>query len=45
MANPSENLIQLCRAAVEAHQTVTAQPYTPEAGSPGWTQQKRSSGR
>ncbi|MFE5958838.1 hypothetical protein [Streptomyces rubiginosohelvolus] len=34
MANPSENLINLCRAAVEAHQTVTAQPYTPEGWKP-----------
>lgn len=34
MANPSENLIELCRAAVEAHQTVTAQPYTPEGWKP-----------
>lgn len=34
VANPSENLINLCRAAVEAHQTVTAQPYTPEGWAP-----------
>ncbi|WP_257136555.1 hypothetical protein [Streptomyces sp. f150] len=34
MANPSENLIELCRAAVDAHQTVTAQPYTPEGWRP-----------
>ncbi|MFI2081389.1 hypothetical protein ACH43Y_13715 [Streptomyces rubiginosohelvolus] len=34
MAKPSENLINLCRAAVEAHQTVTAQPYTPEGWRP-----------
>lgn len=34
VANPSENLINLCRAAVEAHQTVTAQPYTPEGWRP-----------
>ncbi|RPK56270.1 hypothetical protein EES43_24820 [Streptomyces sp. ADI96-02] len=34
MANPSENLINLCRAAVDAHQTVTAQPYTPEGWKP-----------
>ncbi|MFF3094099.1 hypothetical protein [Streptomyces cyaneofuscatus] len=34
MAKPSENLINLCRAAVDAHQTVTAQPYTPEGWAP-----------
>lgn len=34
MANPSENLIQLCRAAVEAHRVATAQPYTPEGWKP-----------
>ncbi|MEU2403468.1 hypothetical protein ABZ609_03950 [Streptomyces rubiginosohelvolus] len=34
MAKPSENLINLCRAAVEAHQTVTAQPYTVEGWKP-----------
>ncbi|MFF0055721.1 hypothetical protein ACFYRI_15150 [Streptomyces microflavus] len=34
MANPSENLIQLCRAAVEAHREATAQPYTVEGWAP-----------
>ncbi|MFI5649868.1 hypothetical protein ACIA71_01445 [Streptomyces anulatus] len=34
MANPSENLINLCRAAVEAHRVATAQPYTPEGWRP-----------
>lgn len=34
MANPSENLINLCRAAVEAHRTVTAQPHTAEGWKP-----------
>lgn len=34
MANPSENLINLCRAAVEAHCVATAQPYTPEGWRP-----------
>lgn len=34
MANPSENLINLCRAAVEAHRVATAQPYTPEGWKP-----------
>ncbi|WP_345942995.1 hypothetical protein [Streptomyces sp. SID2119] len=34
MANPSENLIQLCRAAVEAHREATAVPYTPEGWAP-----------
>ncbi|MGW4834817.1 hypothetical protein [Streptomyces globisporus] len=34
MAKPSDELIKLCRAAVEAHQTVTAQPYTPEGWKP-----------
>ncbi|MGW9245697.1 hypothetical protein [Streptomyces badius] len=32
MANPSENLINLCRAAVEAERVATAEPYTQE----GW---------
>ncbi|WP_240676752.1 hypothetical protein [Streptomyces sp. B27] len=30
MANPSENLINLCRAAVEAERTATSEPYTQE---------------
>ncbi|WP_432008756.1 hypothetical protein [Streptomyces bacillaris] len=30
MANPSENLIQLCRAAVEAERAATSEPYTKE---------------
>lgn len=34
MAKPSENLINLCRAAVEAHRVATAQPYTPEGWKP-----------
>ncbi|KQX27587.1 hypothetical protein ASD97_25155 [Streptomyces sp. Root63] len=34
MAKPSENLINLCRAAVEAHRVATAQPYTPEGWRP-----------
>ncbi|MFD3740429.1 hypothetical protein [Streptomyces sp. NPDC058629] len=34
MANPSEHLINLCRAAVEAHQKATAVPYTPEGWAP-----------
>lgn len=32
VANPSENLIELCRAAVEAERKATAEPYTQE----GW---------
>ncbi|WP_367572131.1 hypothetical protein [Streptomyces globisporus] len=32
MANPSENLIELCRAAVEAERVATSEPYTQE----GW---------
>ncbi|MFE7485423.1 hypothetical protein [Streptomyces sp. NPDC057552] len=32
MAKPSENLIELCRAAVEAERVATAEPYTKE----GW---------
>lgn len=34
MANPSEHLINLCRAAVEAHRVATAVPYTPEGWAP-----------
>ncbi|WP_406190300.1 hypothetical protein OH791_34010 [Streptomyces anulatus] len=34
MANPSENLINLCRAAVEAHRVATSVPYTPEGWRP-----------
>ncbi|MEW1630886.1 hypothetical protein AB0387_26430 [Streptomyces sp. NPDC089173] len=34
MANPSEHLINLCRAAVEAHQKATAVPYSKEAWAP-----------
>ncbi|MFJ6233462.1 hypothetical protein ACIQH0_05160 [Streptomyces griseus] len=32
MAKPSENLIELCRAAIEAERTATSEPYTQE----GW---------
>ncbi|WP_434744698.1 hypothetical protein [Streptomyces sp. A-14] len=32
MAKPSENLIELCRAAVEAERVATSEPYTEE----GW---------
>ncbi|MEU3432416.1 hypothetical protein [Streptomyces sp. NPDC006863] len=32
MVNPSENLINLCRAAVEAERKATSEPYTQE----GW---------
>ncbi|MEU2996946.1 hypothetical protein ABZ684_05115 [Streptomyces sp. NPDC006995] len=32
MANPSENLIELCRAAVEAERAATSEPYSRE----GW---------
>ncbi|CAH9419452.1 FIG01108091: hypothetical protein [Streptomyces globisporus] len=32
VANPSENLIELCRAAVEAERVATSEPYTQE----GW---------
>lgn len=34
VANPSENLINVCRAAVEAHREATAVPYTPEGWAP-----------
>ncbi|WP_329217196.1 hypothetical protein [Streptomyces microflavus] len=34
MAKPSENLIMLCRAAVEAHHAATAVPYTQEGWAP-----------
>ncbi|MBT2426128.1 hypothetical protein J7F02_10675 [Streptomyces sp. ISL-112] len=34
MANPSEHLINLCRAAVEAHRESTAVPYTVEGWAP-----------
>lgn len=34
MANPSDELINLCRAAVEAHRAATAVPYTPEGWAP-----------
>ncbi|MFJ8923814.1 hypothetical protein ACIREK_30605 [Streptomyces sp. NPDC102415] len=34
MAKPSEHLIQLCRAAVEAEQQATSQPYTQEGWAP-----------
>lgn len=34
MANPSENLINLCRAAVEAQQQATSVPYSKEAWQP-----------
>ncbi|MGW5291441.1 hypothetical protein [Streptomyces bacillaris] len=30
MAKPSENLINLCRAAVEAQRAATSEPYTQE---------------
>ncbi|MFF8299621.1 hypothetical protein ACF07M_30235 [Streptomyces globisporus] len=32
MANPSDELIELCRAAVEAERVATSEPYTEE----GW---------
>ncbi|MGW6578817.1 hypothetical protein ACWF76_05330 [Streptomyces globisporus] len=32
MANPSDELIKLCRAAVAAERTATSEPYTQE----GW---------
>ncbi|MFI6140276.1 hypothetical protein ACIBCC_19075 [Streptomyces griseus] len=32
MAKPSENLIKLCRAAIEAERVATSEPYTQE----GW---------
>ncbi|CAM5265765.1 hypothetical protein [Streptomyces badius] len=32
MANPSDELIKLCRAAVEAERVATSEPYTQE----GW---------
>ncbi|WP_435597009.1 hypothetical protein [Streptomyces anulatus] len=32
MAKPSDELIELCRAAVEAERTATSEPYTQE----GW---------
>ncbi|MFD5137426.1 hypothetical protein ACFWMX_14490 [Streptomyces sp. NPDC058378] len=34
MAKPSEHLIQLCRAAVEAEKQATSQPYTQEGWAP-----------
>ncbi|WP_343238670.1 hypothetical protein [Streptomyces sp. SID8374] len=34
MANPSENLIKLCRAAVEAERVALSQPYTEEGWKP-----------
>ncbi|MET7956301.1 hypothetical protein ABZT07_20335 [Streptomyces sp. NPDC005317] len=34
MANPSEHLIQLCRAAVDAEQQATSQPYSKEGWAP-----------
>lgn len=34
VAKPSDELIELCRAAVEAHRVATAQPYTPEGWRP-----------
>ncbi|MEW2068607.1 hypothetical protein [Streptomyces sp. NPDC007346] len=34
MANPSEHLIQLCRAAVEAECVALSQPYTEEGWAP-----------
>ncbi|MFJ3141762.1 hypothetical protein ACIPJM_04825 [Streptomyces halstedii] len=34
MANPSENLIKLCRAAVDAERKATAEPYTREGWAP-----------
>lgn len=34
MAKPSDELIELCRATVEAHQTATSVPYSKEAWAP-----------
>lgn len=34
MAKPSETLIQLCRAAVEAERQATSEPYTEEGWAP-----------
>ncbi|NUP23585.1 MAG: hypothetical protein HOZ81_47525 [Streptomyces sp.] len=34
MAKPSDNLIQLCRAAVEAEREATSKPYTKEGWAP-----------
>ncbi|MFJ2569003.1 hypothetical protein ACIPJG_25030 [Streptomyces halstedii] len=34
MANPSENLIELCRAAVEAERKATSKPYSKETWAP-----------
>lgn len=34
MAKPSETLIQLCRAAVEAEREATSKPYTEEGWAP-----------
>lgn len=34
MAKPSETLIQLCRAAVEAERQATSEPYTKEGWAP-----------
>ena len=34
MAKPSEHLIQLCQAAVEAEQQATSQPYSKEGWAP-----------
>ena len=34
MAKPSENLINLCRAAVEAEQQARSEPYTKEGWAP-----------
>ncbi|GGS42088.1 hypothetical protein F2B00_03280 [Streptomyces parvus] len=34
VANPSENLIELCRASVEAQRVATSEPYTQEGWRP-----------
>ncbi|WP_260988205.1 hypothetical protein [Streptomyces sp. CFMR 7] len=34
MAKPSKNLIELCRASVEAQRAATAVPYSKEAWAP-----------
>ncbi|MFE9855636.1 hypothetical protein [Streptomyces sp. NPDC005780] len=34
MANPSDELIQLCRVAVEAETAATSEPYTKEGWAP-----------
>jgi hypothetical protein len=34
VAKPSEHLIQLCRAAVEAERQATSQPYSKEGWAP-----------